>query len=374
MLYFAVHHLEADGGLMITGSHNPPSYNGIKFMRGRGAFYGRDIVDLGRRVARGEFANGDGRIEEAPVATAYVEQLAAGFRANRGMSVAWDAGNGAAGEIMAALAAELPGRHILLNQNIDGTFPNHHPDPTVAENLEQLIATVLAEKCDLGVAFDGDGDRVGAVDSLGRIIWADQLMILFAEHVLREHPGATIISEVKASQALYDEIARLGGQPLMWKTGHSLLKAKMKETGAPLAGEMSGHIFFADRYYGFDDGLYAAVRLLDLLASGNETLAARVDRLPPVINTPELRFEVEEERKFKIIDEVRARLQQAGADMSDVDGVRVRTEDGWWLLRASNTQNVLVARCEARDAEGLGRLKNAVSNQLAAAGVNFPDK
>jgi phosphomannomutase len=372
MIYFAVMARPADAGVVITGSHNPPEYNGVKLMRRGMAFHGKDILELGRLAAVGDYAVGKGRIQPTPIMEDYVVRLAQAYRAKRGLKVAWDAGNGAAGEAMAALTARLPGEHVLLNETIDGTFPNHHPDPTVAENLAQLIQAVRQHDCDLGVAFDGDGDRIGAVDGTGRIVWADQLMVLFAEDLLARQPGATIISEVKASQVLYDEIARLGGTPLMWKTGHSLLKAKMAETGAPLAGEMSGHIFFADAYYGYDDGLYAAVRLLDILARGQKTLAEQIDRLPKAVNTPELRFPVDEDRKFAIVDEVRRRLRTSGADVIDVDGVRVRTSDGWWLLRASNTQNVLVARCEAANEEGLMRLKSAIAEQMAMSGIDIP--
>ncbi|MCP4327385.1 MAG: phosphomannomutase/phosphoglucomutase [Alphaproteobacteria bacterium] len=373
MLYFSVKSLPTDAGLMITGSHNPASYNGIKLMRHEGAFYGPDIRDLGRMAKVADYAEGNGRVRNVTVFDGYVMKLAEAYGTEQGLKVAWDAGNGAAGPAMAALTKRIPGDHILLNEAIDSTFPNHHPDPTVAANLNQLIEVVRAEGCDLGIAFDGDGDRIGAVDGDGSIVWADQLMTLFAADVLTRHPGATIISEVKASQVLYDEIERLGGKSLMWKTGHSLLKAKMAETGAPLAGEMSGHIFFADTYYGFDDGLYAAVRLLDILARGGETLAVRMARLPSVENTPELRFQVDEARKFTIVETVRDQLRQAGAEMNDVDGVRVKTDDGWWLLRASNTQNVLVARCEALDEAGLVRLKAAVVQALTGAGVELPD-
>ena len=372
MLYYSVGHLGADAGIMITGSHNPPDYNGMKFMLADRPFFGPDIQHLGALTTNADIVSGTGEREKVAVLDDYVARLAEDYVSENGLKVAWDAGNGAAGEAMRRLAEKLPGTHILLNEVIDGRFPNHHPDPTVAENLEQLIDAVKTYECDLGVAFDGDGDRIGAVDGTGRVVWADQLMVLFAEDVLARDPGATIISEVKASQVLYDEIARLGGRPVMWKTGHSLLKAKMKETGAPLAGEMSGHIFFADRYGGYDDGLYAAVRLLEILATGGPTLAQRIDRLPPAVNTPELRFDVDESNKFAIVEKIRGRLADTGADMVDVDGVRVRTKDGWWLLRASNTQAVLVARCEAQSEAGLARLKNDVSEMLAAAGVAPP--
>ena len=373
MLYFAVHQFTADAGLMITGSHNPPDHNGFKMMLGTGAFYGDSIRTLGAIAAAGDFVRGTGAVEDAPALDAYVDRLAADFRGTRPLTVAWDAGNGAAGEAMARLAARLPGRHVLLNETIDGRFPNHHPDPTVPENLAQLQAAVTAEGCDLGIAFDGDGDRIGAVDADGVILWADQLMVVLAGQVLAENPGATIIADVKASDVLFDEIARMGGRPLMWKTGHSLIKAKMAEIGAPLAGEMSGHIFFADRYYGFDDGLYAAVRLLSAMASGDDSLAAVRARLPKVVNTPEIRFACADDRKFAVIEEVRARLDAAGAEVNGIDGVRVRTADGWWLLRASNTQAVLVARCEAADAAGLENLKAALIEQLEMSGVAAPE-
>jgi len=235
-----------------------------------------------------------------------------------------------------------------------------------------LKAAVRSDDCDLGVAFDGDGDRIGAVDGDGRVLWADQLMVLFAGEILAERPGETIIADVKASGVLFDEIARLGGKPLMWRTGHSLIKAKMRETNAPLAGEMSGHVFFADKYYGFDDALYAAVRLIGIVSRSGESLAAIRDRLPVVVNTPEIRFDCDEARKFDIVEEVRARLSAAGAEVNGIDGVRVSTEDGWWLLRASNTQAVLVARCEASDDAGLDRLKSQLAGQLQKSGIALP--
>jgi phosphomannomutase len=252
-------------------------------------------------------------------------------------------------------------------------FPNHHPDPTLPECLEQLQEAVRTEGCDLGVAFDGDGDRIGAIDGQGRILWGDQIMVLLARDVLAAQPGATIIADVKASKSLFDEVARMGGVPLMWRTGHSLIKAKMAEIKAPLAGEMSGHIFFADKYYGFDDGLYAAIRLLSYISRQDRSLAEIRDSLPQPANTPELRFPCDEVRKFSVVEEVAARLGDAGADVIDVDGVRVTTEDGWWLLRASNTQDVLVARCEAADVAGLNRLRDALVEQLTASGIEPPD-
>ncbi len=371
MLYFAVKHLGADAGMMITGSHNPPEYNGIKMLTADGPVYGAAIQEIGRLAAEGPLRAGRGEAHETPVEEAYLDRLLLAYDGTRELTVAWDAGNGAAGEVLQRLAGRLPGRHVLLHADIDGRFPNHHPDPTVPENLVDLQRAVRDGGCDLGIAFDGDGDRIGALDDQGRIVWGDQLVAIHAGDVLAAHPGATIIADVKASQTLFDEIARLGGQPLMWKTGHSLLKAKMAETGAPLAGEMSGHIFFADNF-GFDDALYCAVRLIGLVSRSGGPLSALRDRLPPVMNTPEIRFQVDEARKFAVIGEVRDRLAAAGADVCAIDGVRVTTPDGWWLLRASNTQDVLVARAESRTADGLGRLKRHIADQLHKSGLATP--
>ena len=285
----------------------------------------------------------------------------------------WDPGNGSAGPITRALAARLPGTHFVINGDVDGNFPNHHPDPTVAKNLEQLITEVTREKADLGIAFDGDGDRIGVVDNEGHILFGDQLLVVLARDVLKSKPGGMIIADVKASQVLFDEVAKAGGTPLMWKTGHSLIKAKMAETGSPLAGEMSGHIFFADKWYGFDDAPYSAVRLLGIVARMQGTLSEVRAALPQVINTPELRFNCEESRKFQVVQEVKDRLAAEGAKVQDVDGVRVLTDDGWWLLRASNTQAVLVARCEATSEAGLERLKAQLVKQLVASGLEAPD-
>ena len=308
------------------------------------------------------------------IAADYVARLLADWDGgDRMLKVVWDNGNGAAGEVLQRLVAGLPGEHIVLNGAIDGTFPAHHPDPTVPANLQQLIAEVAAHHADIGIALDGDADRIGLIDDKGRILFGDQLLVLLARDVLREHPGATIIADVKASQVLFDEVARAGGNPLMWRTGHSLIKAKMAETGSPLAGEMSGHIFFADRWYGFDDALYAAVRMLGVLARMDGKLSAVRDALPQVINTPEVRFDCDDTRKFAVIEEVAARLRADGAKVSETDGVRVLTDDGWWLLRASNTQAVLVARAEAATEAGLERLKQALVQQLELSGLPPPD-
>ncbi len=375
MLYYAVHHADADGGIMVTGSHNPPDYNGFKFMLGKNSFFGESIQQLGQLAGAGLeslAATTPGTASAAPVFEPYVANLAAAYGAEIGLRVAWDAGNGATGDALCKLVERLPGDHILLNETIDGRFPVHHPDPTQPENLEQLIAVVTERDCDAGIAFDGDGDRIGVVDREGEILWGDQLMAIFAADLLNESPGATIITDVKASQTLFDQIERLGGHPLMWRTGHSLIKQKMAETHAPLAGEMSGHIFFADRYYGFDDALYAAVRLLNIVARSDRSLAEMRNQLPATVNTPELRFDCADDRKFAVVDEVRARLAASDADINGIDGVRVNTADGWWLLRASNTQPVLVARCEAVDETGLDRLKGNLVGHLVQSGIEPP--
>jgi phosphomannomutase len=371
MLYFAVRHLKLDGGVMITGSHNPPSHNGFKFMLGKNPFYGDAIREIGTLCASGKLQDAKGSVTEVKVFDDYVSALLKAFEGTKHLTVAWDAGNGATGEVMAELCKRLPGKHIALNEEIDGTFPAHHPDPTVPENLVQLIDTVKQQNCDVGLAFDGDGDRLGVVDREGNILWGDQLLVIYGADILKKQPGAVIIADVKASQTLFDEIEKMGGTPLMWKTGHSLIKAKMTETAAPLAGEMSGHLFFADKYYGFDDGLYAAIRLLDILARSTETLEQMRARLPHTYNTPELRIPCGETRKFEVIQEVKAALQKEGANFSDVDGVRVKTNDGWWLMRASNTQAILVARAESTSEAGLERLMENLKQWLSNVGVEF---
>ena len=285
------------------------------------------------------------------------------------LKVGWDAGNGAAGPALEKLTARLPGEHHLLFTEVDGNFPNHHPDPTVEENLEDLRKLVADKSLDFGVAFDGDGDRIGAIDGEGRVIWGDQLLMIYAEDLLARTKGATIIADVKASRALFDHVATHGGNPVMWKTGHSLIKSKMKETGSPLAGEMSGHVFFADEYYGYDDALYAGVRLMTAAARLGRSVTQLRGAMPPMVNTPEMRFQVDESRKFAAIEEIAGRIAASDAVADTTDGVRVTTDDGWWLLRASNTQDVLVARAESESQEGLDRLVAQIDAQLEASGL-----
>jgi phosphomannomutase len=378
MLYFAAAtpgtYGGVDGGLMVTGSHNPPDHNGFKMVLGGKPFFGDAIQKLGAMAAElGPPAGPRGRVEQHSVFADYVARLAQDYSGGRGLKVAWDCGNGATGDVVTALVQRLPGTHVLLNQTIDGTFPAHHPDPTVPENLVQLQQAVAAESCDLGIGFDGDGDRIGVVDAHGRIMWGDQLLLILARDVLSRNPGAPILADVKSSQVLFDEIARAGGKPVMMATGHSLIKAALATSGAPLAGEMSGHIFFAERYYGFDDAIYVAVRLLDLLARADQSLADMLDALPPAFNTPELRIDCDEARKFAVVEEVKERLRRRGAEIVDIDGVRVRTEDGWWLMRASNTQAVVVLRAESSSPAGLERLKKQLAAELAPIGLTLPE-
>ena len=368
MLYYGSETLGVDGGIQITGSHNPPNYNGFKMVFQGRPFYGADIQTLGVMAASGDWDEGSAGSEAVDIMDRYVDRLVEDFQGGT-FRIGWDAGNGAAGPALEKLVAKLPGEHFTLYTDVDGTFPNHHPDPTEEKNLADLKALVADKGLDFGIAFDGDGDRIGAIDGEGRVIWGDQLLSIFAEPVLKELPGATIIADVKASQALFDRVAELGGQPVMWKTGHSLVKSKMKETASPLAGEMSGHIFFKHRYYGFDDALYAAVRLIEASHLLGKSVTQLRGEMPAMVNTPEMRFQVDEARKFAVVDEVLARLEADGAQVDRTDGARVNTADGWWLLRASNTQDVLVARAEAKDEAGLERLLAQIDEQLALSGL-----
>jgi phosphomannomutase len=374
MLYFAAVHKKADAGIMVTGSHNPPDQNGFKMLiskhlTGGGPVYGAAIKKLAEMVEANDFVSGEGSTSTIDVTGDYVARLLQDYEGKATLNIVWDIGNGAAAEVVKRLTQKLPGIHTLLFAEVDGTFPNHHPDPTEPHNLVDLQKTVKEKQADLGIAFDGDADRIGAVDGMGRILAGDQLLAIYAHEVLRAMPGATIIADVKASQVLFDKVAELGGKPLMSKTGHSLIKAKMAETHSPLAGEMSGHIFFGDKYYGYDDAIYSAVRLISLVSASGKSIAQWRDSLPQTINTPELRFPVDEARKFAVVEEVKDRLMKAKAKVNATDGVRVQTADGWWLLRASNTQAVLVARAESQSDEGLARLKVLLIEQLEASGL-----
>jgi phosphomannomutase len=380
LCYFAHQHLKADAAIMLTGSHNPGDYNGFKMICGAKPFYGDAIAGLGELIEKNDFYVESNKIpvQKINLIDEYVSILLSGFKSEgaKPLKIVWDSGNGAAGEVVEHLCKKLNGEHIIINQEIDGRFPNHHPDPTIAENLAQLIDAVKANNADFGVAFDGDADRIGAVDAYGNILWGDQMLTIFAREILSRKAGATIIADVKASQTLFDDVAKHGGIPLMWKTGHSHIKAKMKETGAEIAGEMSGHIFFADGYLGYDDGIYAAVRLFDILAHGNDSLSEILSNLPKTFNTPEIKVDCSEERKFAVIEEIRNRLYkrlESGdkIEINEVDGVRVKVGNGWWLARASNTQPAIIVRCETTIEPELEDLMNEVKSELKQSGLAF---
>src|SRR5574340_723422 len=366
LLYYSVFHLKADGAVMITGSHNPPEYNGFKVVCGGSTIHGSQIQEIRRMIDAGDYEAGAGSERECDIVTPYVEEISAQFRFPRRIRVVADAGNGVAGPALHRIFQKLNCDAAELYFEMDGNFPNHHPDPTIPENLETLIRTVKETGADAGLAFDGDGDRLGAVDSEGHIIWGDQLLILYAREILSRKPGATIIGEVKCSQALYDDIRKRGGNPIMWRTGHSLIKAKMKETGAEIAGEMSGHIFFRDRYYGFDDAIYAACRLMEIIAQSGRSLAQQLADLPQTVNTPEIRVDCPDEVKFEVVRRVTEQLR-ARHEVIDVDGVRVLFAAGWGLVRASNTQPVLVMRFEAATPEALAEYRAEVEAVVAEA-------
>ena len=366
MLYYAAHHLMSDGAIMVTGSHNPSNHNGFKIMKGTVPFFGDDISDIGVRGLNSDWSYSSGSSKEYYIEDEYIQTLLKSTKINNfknDIKVVWDPGNGAAGDIIKKLVGYLPGQHILINETIDGSFPAHHPDPTDPKNLEEMISVVKDNKFDVGVAFDGDGDRLGLVSGNGNIIWGDQIVALLSQEVLKDNPNSPIIADVKASQTLFNEIKRLGGDPIMWKTGHSFIKSKMKEISAPLAGEMSGHIFFSDRYYGYDDGIYAALRVLELI-SDNYTLDDFLKSLPKTFSTQEIKINCSDEVKFTIIEELSILLDEAGLAVNKIDGLRVQKDNGWWLLRASNTQAVLVARIEADSEDSLKNFQEELSYYL----------
>jgi len=368
LMYFSLFHWNLDGGIQITGSHNPSDYNGFKICLGRESMYGEQIQDIRRRLEAGEFRRGDGHVQTRPVVEPYQDLVVENVRAlERPIRVVVDGGNGTGGPIGPAIYRRLGAEVTELFCDMDGRFPNHHPDPTVPENMQDLIDSVRETGADLGIAFDGDADRIGVVSGAGRIVWGDELLVIYARDVLSRNPGGTIVSEVKCSQRLYDDIEAHGGRAIMWKAGHSLLKAKMKETGALLGGEMSGHIFFKERYFGYDDAVYAGARLLEILAGCGRSVDELLSDLPPSHTTPEIRIDCSDDLKFKVATHVRDHFRESGADIIDVDGVRVRFASGWGLVRASNTQPVLVMRFEAETPEQLAEYRRAVEQAVATA-------
>ena len=366
VLYYSVCHLKTDGAVMITGSHNPPEFNGFKVVCGASTIHGAAIQEIRHMIDTGDLATGEGAQTTADVVTPYVREVSAQFHFPRRIRVVFDAGNGTGGPVMHRILENLNVDTTEMFFEMDGRFPNHHPDPTMPANLQALIEKVRESKADLGIAFDGDTDRIGAVDDRGAIIWGDQLMIIYGREILTRKPGATFIGEVKCSQLMYDDLKARGGNPIMWKTGHSLIKAKMKETHAELAGEMSGHIFFADRWYGFDDALYSACRLMEIVADSGQPLSHQLADLPATVVTPEIRFDCPDELKFAVVGEAIAVLR-ARHRTEDVDGVRVLFPHGWGLVRASNTQPVLVMRFEATTAELLEEYRREIETVVEAA-------
>ena len=363
LLYFSVFFKKKEAGVMITGSHNPPEHNGFKMMSGEDTLYGKTIQALYEIVRKGVFPRGDGRVASLDLVSEYQDNVARNVRFFRPVKVVIDAGNGTGGTVAVPLLRKMGADVVDIFCEPDGRFPNHHPDPTLPEAMEKLIAKVRETGAELGIGYDGDADRIGVVDDEGRILWGDQLLILFARDILPARPGAAVISEVKASKVLYEEIERLGGRPIMWRTGHSLIKQKIKEEKAPLAGEMSGHIFFADRWFGFDDAIYASARLLELLSRSEKKLSAMMADLPKTYSTPEIRIYASDEVKFKIVDEVRCELA-ARYPVIDIDGVRAIFPKGWGLVRASNTQAVIVLRFEADTEADLAAIQKEVRGVL----------
>jgi len=360
LLYFSIYQKHYSAGVMITGSHNPPEYNGFKIMIGEDTLYGPHIQDIYTLIQSRDFVNDPtGKREYTTINQEYHDYVTGGIQLAKPLKVVVDAGNGTGGEVAVPIFRQLGCDVIPLYCEMDGNFPHHHPDPTLPEALEDLIRTVTETKADLGIAYDGDSDRIGVIDDQGQIIWGDRLMILLARDILPRYPGAPVISEVKASQQLYTEIEKLGGRPIMWKTGHSLIKKKIKEENAVLAGEMSGHIFFADRFFGFDDAIYSSARVLEIVSRSNLTLSQMLADLPQTYSTPEIRIYASDEVKFTIVDRVKSRLKEK-YPIIDIDGVRAITPHGWALVRASNTQGALVLRFEADTPEELSRMRHEV--------------
>ena len=373
LLYFSMYSNKLDSGIMITGSHNPPSYNGFKMLLKNKNIFGKDILDIAKISSKGEFCkNKKGKVKKISMMNKYLLFLINSANIKKNVKVAWDPGNGSSGKIISYLTKKLNGKHYLINEKIDGTFPAHHPDPTVLKNLKQLINLVKKKKCDLGFAFDGDGDRLGVVDDKGKIIFADKIVAFLAKDVLLGKPNSKIILDIKSSQIVFNEIKKLKGRPIFWKTGHSLIKEKMKEIKATFAGEMSGHIFFADKYYGFDDAIYASIRFLNLFSDSNKSLSKIFNNMEKSFNTPELRFNSTETEKFMIVKKLKKILKKEKKKFIAIDGVRYSTKEGWWLVRASNTQNIIVARCEAYSKENLNKVKLNLRKNLKKCCFEVP--
>jgi len=368
MMYFSVFERDADGGVQITGSHNPKGDNGFKMMSGKAALFGDEVRALRTMIENNDFdLPGGGRVENYEPLPAYASYMRGNIKlARTDLRFAVDAGNGAGGPTTLAAMRAVGLSPDPMFCEMDGNFPNHHPDPSELENLEALIHRVIARGYEFGIAYDGDADRIGLIDDKGQVIWGDKLMILMSRAILARHPGATILGEVKCSQTLYDDVAAHGGRPIIWKTGHSLIKKKMKEEGALLAGEMSGHMFFADKYFGYDDAVYAALRVCEIIAASDKPLSELLADVPVTYSTPELRVDCPDDKKFAVVDRVLAHFRESH-EILDIDGARIKFENGWGLVRASNTQPALVMRFEATDEASLKTIRNTVEAVVTAS-------
>ncbi len=372
MLYFADYFLSTDAALMITGSHNPSEYNGFKMVVNKHSFFSENIQKFQSIIKTTKLEKKEGTIEQVNIINDYVERILKNIYLQKKLKISWDIGNGAMGVIINQLITKLQNtENILLNQEVDGNFPNHHPDPTVPKNMKQLIDSVKQNKSDIGLAFDGDGDRLGVVDNEGNIVWADQYMLILCSEIANIYENPKVIMDVKCSKVFFDEAEKLGCKPLMERTGHSPIKEKMKEIKSPLSGEMSGHVCYGDDFYGYDDAMYVALRLLRILSNQHLNLNEIINKYPKTFSTPETRFDVDEAKKFKIIDEIKDRLNNFKGKIIDIDGIRVETNEGWFLMRASNTQNQLTCRVESTSNEGLKKLIKVVENQLKLSDVDF---
>ena len=375
MIYFADFHLNSDAAIMVTGSHNPSEYNGFKMVLNKHSFFSDEIKNLQTLINQNEITSNQGSIHKKTIVQKYISRILHNININKHIKVAWDTGNGAMGSVINQITSQLINtENIIINAEVDGNFPNHHPDPTVPKNMEQLINTVLQNKCDIGLAFDGDGDRLGVIDNKGNIVWADQYMLILCSEISKLYKNPKIIMDVKCSKVFFDEAIKMNCDPIMSKTGHSPIKEKMKELSSPLSGEMSGHVCYSDDFFGYDDAMYVGLRLLRILGNKKQSLSDLIDVFPKTFSTPETRFDVEEARKFIIIDEVKDRLRNIEGKIIEIDGVRVETKDGWFLMRASNTQNQLTCRAEAISKDGLLTLLNIIEEQLQLSGVSYKFK